>query len=224
LPSLKAARKSAQLTQQAAAARLGISQAYLALLENGRRPVTSELASKLAKLYRLGPTAEPLETRAPQRTDSASIASALAALGYPGFRQLRHGRPKNPAVILLAAITATDLEVRVIEALPWLVAQYPDLNWRWLIGEAKAVDAQNRLGFIVTLARKAAEARQSPDAANFRDLENTLERSRLAREDTLCQESLTAAERQWLRERRPPDARHWNLLTDSDVASVSHAA
>src|SRR5258707_1343275 len=49
-----------------------------------------------------------------------------------------------------------------------------------------------------------------------------LERSRLVREDTLCHESLTAAERKWLRENRPAEARHWNLLTDMRVENLVH--
>jgi hypothetical protein len=44
-------------------------------------------------------------------------------------------------------------------------------------------------------------------------IEQRLERSRLVREDTLCQESMTQAERRWLRDRRSPQAQHWNLLT-----------
>jgi len=41
-----------------------------------------------------------------------------------------------------------------------------------------------------------------------------LERARLASEDPLCQERLSAAEREWLRKTRPPAAAHWNLLSD----------
>jgi len=48
----------------------------------------------------------------------------------------------------------------------------------------------------------------------LRELEAELERSRLAREDTLCRALMPDRERQWLMERRPPEARHWNLLTD----------
>jgi len=44
-------------------------------------------------------------------------------------------------------------------------------------------------------------------------VERRLERSRLVREDTLCQESMTQAEQRWLRDRRSAQAQHWNLLT-----------
>ena len=49
-----------------------------------------------------------------------------------------------------------------------------------------------------------------------------LERSRLAREDTLSNESMTQAERKWLRQNRPSKARHWNLLTDLDVRHLDY--
>jgi hypothetical protein len=51
-----------------------------------------------------------------------------------------------------------------------------------------------------------------------------LEPSRLAKEDTLCRESMTRAERAWLREHRPKLAEHWNLLTDLTVEQLDHVA
>jgi hypothetical protein len=61
-------------------------------------------------------------------------------------------------------------------------------------------------------------------AGRLRQVEQVLDRARLAREDTLCQDSLSDAERRWLRRARPPDARHWNLLTDLDLQSLPYAA
>ena len=49
-----------------------------------------------------------------------------------------------------------------------------------------------------------------------------LDRSRLAKEDTLCHDSLTEAERKWLRVNRPPEAAHWNLLTDMKAENLPH--
>jgi hypothetical protein len=49
-----------------------------------------------------------------------------------------------------------------------------------------------------------------------------LEPSRLVKEDTLCRESMTQAERVWLREHRPKSAEHWNLLTDLSVEQLDH--
>ncbi len=143
---LKAGRESAGLTQQRAAEQLGVSQAYVALLEGGRRRITKNLARRIAQMYRLSPAALPLENDAGDSWDSAKLARALACLGYPGFRYLRRGPKRNPAAVLLAALASDELEVRVAEALPWLVVQYPDLDWEWLVREAKQRDLQNRLG------------------------------------------------------------------------------
>ena len=222
---LRSARQTAGLTQQQAADRLGVSQAYLALLERGRRPVTPPLGSKFVKLYRLGPAALPLESGSIDKWHSSSLAGALASLGYPGFRQLRGALRKNPAVVLLAAIVASEVEVRVIEALPWLAVEYSDLNWEWLIREAKLRDVQNRLGFVVTLARQVAEKWGDASAASrLREVEEVLDRARLVREDTLCQASLSEAERRWLRRTRPVEASHWNLLTDLTAQFLPYAA
>src|SRR5271165_4751353 len=111
---LRLARRSAGLTQHRAADRLGVSQPYLALLERGRRPVTAHLASRIAKLYRLGALALPLTTGNLGDWDSKPLAAGLARLGYPGFRQLAGAPAHNPATLLLAAITSGDVEVRVL--------------------------------------------------------------------------------------------------------------
>jgi len=195
------------------------------MMETGRRRVTDELGWKLVDLYRLPPTALPLELGDVSKWNSASVAKAVANLGYPEFRHLRGGRGSNPAVVLLAAISCSDLEVRVVESLPWLAVEYHDLDWEWLTREAKLRDAQNRLGFIVTLGEHVAAGRGAASArSKLRKVEEVLERARLAREDTMCQQSLSAAERRWLRKKRPADAWHWNLLTDLNPEGLPYVA
>lgn len=222
---LKLARRAAGLTQQQAADRLGVSQAYLALLESGRRPVTPQLRSRIVDLYRLGPLTLPLDGDNLGSWDSSSLAAGLASLGYPGFCQLTAVRPQNPATILLASVAASDVEVRVLEALPWLAIQYHNLDWEWSIRQAKVRDIQNRLGFVVMLARQVAEKRGDIVVADrLHQVEEILDRARLVREDTLCQESLSNAERRWLRQTRPAEASHWNLLTDLKAQLLPYAA
>ncbi len=153
------------------------------------------------------------------------LALDLAALGYPGFAHLRprHWTPKNPSEVLLTALAQDDLEARLVEALPWLVLRYWPLDRAWLVRQAKLHDLQNRLGFVVTLARRLAERtgdRYRTVALN--SLEMELERSRLVREDTLGQASLSGAEQAWLRENRSADARHWNVLTDWTVDALRY--
>ena len=93
-----------------------------------------------------------------------------------------------------------------------------------MLRNAKLNDRQNRLGFIVDLAEELAE--KTGDATRKKSLSDNkaiMDRSRLAREDTLSNESMTQAERKWLRRNRPSKARHWNLLTDLDVTHLPYA-
>lgn len=226
---LRLGRQRSGLSQVQAASRLGVSQSYLAMLEAGTRRLTPDLARKVMRLYELSPSVLPPSRVVPQgqRLDQDALAAELAALGYPGFSHLRSpGRqPKNPVEVLLAALSQDDLDARLVEALPWVVLQYCDLDRAWLVREAKLGDLQNRLGFVVSLARRLAQrtgASQSVDA--LRDLEADLERSRLAREDTLCRRALPAAERRWLESHRSDEARHWNLLTDWTVDALRYAS
>src|SRR5487761_122118 len=180
---LKAGRLRAGLTQKQAAERLGVSQPYLSQLEKGERPVRAELALSAAALYRLPATALPLpETLAEDpRTDDALLARQLSGLGYPGFAHLR-ARKANPAAVVVAALLRRDLETRLAEALPWVLLTYPELDWSWLVRHAKLQDVQNRLGFLVAVAKGLATDRPEYQSA-FRQLcatEQQLERVRLA--------------------------------------------
>jgi transcriptional regulator with XRE-family HTH domain len=224
---LKAGRLKTALTQVQAALRLGVSQPYLSQLEKGERPITSELARSAATLYRLPATALPMPKSVAQRVPANpnTLARQLAGLGYPGFAHLR-GRKANPAVVLLEALVQEDLEVRLAEALPWVVLTYPDMDWPWLMREVKLRDTQNRLGFVVAMARDlaATRPRYRPALERISSAAQGLERARLAREDTLCRESMSAAERDWLATTRSALARHWNLLTGLTADQLSHVS
>ena len=171
-------------------------------------------------------TALPVESRSTAKAPTADdVAGALAALGYPGFTHLKPGRRMNPAELLLTALSASDLEVRLAEALPWLVWQHPTLNWEWLLAQAKLHDLQNRLGFVVALAKAVADRHQDGRAVEaLTQVEAQLEPSRLVREDTLARESMTQAERRWVRTHRPPTAEHWNLLTGLTAEHLAYAS
>ncbi len=178
----------------------------------------------LQKVFDFPPTALPLETEQMSSLGESELKSDLGALGYPGFSYLRGKPTRNPAQLLFFALDQPDLDTRVVEALPWLTCTYVEMNWDWLVSNAKLHDRQNRLGFVVTLAGELAQ--KTGDSACSRKLTDSralLERSRLVREDTLCHNSMTKAERKWLRLNRPPEARHWNLLTDLDVRHLAYA-
>lgn len=214
---LKRARRKRAYNQQQAAARLGVSQAYLSMLENGKRSPSAALARKLMRLYRLPPTVLPA-SEVPGSVTPDFLAAQLAALGYPGFAHLRGAvRKVNPAVFLLTALAERNLEARVAEGLPWLVAHYPDMDFDWLVAQARMKNLQNRLGFVVTLARLAS----GNDA--LRQLEQVLAESKLAKEDSFCRE-LNEAELRWLRKYSSKEARQWRLLSDLRPEGLRHAA
>ena len=225
---LRAARLGRAWGQADAAGRLGVSQPYLAMLERGQRRLTPDLARRAAKVYDLAPVDVPRSQRGlPGRVNPATLAKDLAGLGYPGLAYLRprHWTPKNPGEVLLSALAQNDLEPRLVEALPWLALRYSALDWEWVVQEAKVHDLQNRVGFVVSLARQVAErVGDERQLHALLDLEARLDRSRLAREDTLCRGSLPDAERRWLAEHRPEAARHWNLLTDWTPGALRYAA
>lgn len=225
---LKSARRAKGLSQVQAAPRLGVSQPYLAMLESGRRRLTPELARRAMKLYDLPPTIlPPSGPPSRHRVDAETLASDVAALGYPGFAHLRprNWKPKNPSEVLLAALAQDDLEARLVEALPWLVGKYWPLDREWLVREGKLRDLQNRLGFVVSLARHLAErAGDERKARALKELETELERSRLAREDTLCKASMREPQRRWLAENRSEEGKRWNLLTDWTADALRYVA
>lgn len=212
----KSGRLASRLTQVRAAQRLGVSQAYLSQLEKGQRSVTQELARLATRVYGLSAAALPLpdESSDAGDVDAARLARQLSGLGYPGFEYLRSERV-NPALLVFQSLVHDDLEVRLTEALPWVLASYADVDWSWLVDQVKLKDVQNRLGFVVGLAQEFAASREEfrPALQPLAQVEARLERARLAREDTLCRESMPAAERRWLASNRSPLAHHWNLLS-----------
>ena|ERR1700676_2923336 len=213
---LKMAREERGWSQQEAAERLGVTQAYVSMLEKGRRS-TAPLARKLMQVYGLSPTVLPVcEVRENSTPDY--LAHELALLGYPGFAHLRGGaRRVNPAQFLVSALAQHNLEARVAEGLPWVVLRYPDMPFDWLVREARVHNLQNRFGFVVTLGRRAA------GRDNLQPLEQTLADSKLAKEDSFCKE-LSEPERRWLREHSSEEAKQWHLLSDLRPDVVRYVA
>jgi hypothetical protein len=195
-------------------------------MEQGARRVPNRLARKAAIKFGMSASALPVETtwESVQPSDAGTLAFDLAALGYPGFTHLKAKRKKNPGEVLLSALGSQRLESRVVEALPWLLLQFPDLNWDALVSAAKVRDLQNRLGFATSLARRLAEKRGDTDKAEIlSQREKGLDKSRLFFEDTFCNDSLTEAEKRWLKTNRSPEAKHWRVLTDLSSEHLSHA-
>jgi transcriptional regulator with XRE-family HTH domain len=223
---LRQARKAKGWTQQYAASRLGLSQTYLSLLEQGKRQVPKSRIQRVLAVYdSLSPLALP--TRGQKNWAGISdlkLAQQLAGLGYPGFAYMRARATWNPAELLVAALTKDDLESRTAEALPWLVLAYSNMDWDWVVKQTKINDIQNRLGFVVTLARSLAERMNNTAVASrLVKIEKDLHASVLVRELTFCNEHMPQVERRWLKKNSTREAKHWNVLSDLSVEHLSHA-
>jgi len=199
----------------------------LSQLETGLRVASDALTRKAAKLYKLPavlPLPEPLEVVRGVPPDT--LQRKLASLGYPGFEYVHFRAVSNPAEVVLNAVVERDLDTRLVEALPWVLSKYTDLDWEWLQARVKLNNAQNRLGYLVHLSSQTA--RVLPEFQGSVQVlsrwENELEEARLAREGTLCRDSMPDPERTWLRANRPEAAAHWNLLTGLTAEQLSYAA
>jgi len=217
---LRAYRDRLGISQVALAKALGITQAYVSQLESGLRPVTRQLARRLAALperAKLPATVFPPEAGGPETAD-ADLAADLAALGHPAFEASARHRPRNPAAVIISIIGRSHVAPAVMAAVPWILLHFGDLDVRWLVDRARLANLQNRLGFLADLALAVARPRAASkrfDESHLLALESLraeLEESRLAKEDTLARE-LSPAERQFFAENRSDAARHWNLLT-----------
>jgi transcriptional regulator with XRE-family HTH domain len=222
---LKEYRIKRGLTQEQMAQVLGLSQTYLSLLEKDKRPFTTRLKQKLVRKLQVQPTELPAKANSYKvsKVSDDQLTADLAALGYKGFSHWKASRLRNPADVLLSALYSDKRDARLVEALPWVVLHFPDMEWRSLVRAAKVYDLQNRLGFVTNVARRVAEFRKDRETANkLSRVEAELEHSRLEREDTLCNETMTNAERNWLQVQRPEAAKQWHLLTDLSPRNLNY--
>lgn len=218
---VKTAREHLGWTQKQAARHWKMSQPYLSLVEHGKRPAPARLARLLARDQPQMATGLPVQL---PEAESADFPRLLGSLGYPGFAYLSDPNAlANPAAVLLAGLQQKHVPARVTEALPWLLVTFADMDWDWLVDHAKLANVQNRLGFLVTLARELVEKRGDPGTMNrLLAVERKLEDARLAKEDTLGR-TMTEAERRYVRDERPLAAAHWNLLTRLRAEDLRYA-
>ena len=225
---LRQYRRNAGWTQSRLAARLGVAQAYVSMMERGTRPVPEHLARRVASLLRLPASALPLPRGGvlDKPVDEDWVAVNLARLGYSGFRYLaRPGRKRHPAEVLLRALALRRLEPRLAEALAWLLLQYDEFDAAVLVTEAKSRDLQNRLGFTVSLARDVARGNSAYGhrLRPLEALEEMLKPSRLAGEDIYGSGEMSEVMLAWARKHRSKAAAYWNLLTDLKTEHLPYA-
>jgi transcriptional regulator with XRE-family HTH domain len=176
---LKSARTTSNWTQTEAAHRLGVTQAYLSMVERGSRPVSDELTTAALQVFSLPATARPIEDCLEGNAGEEFFKCSLGELGYPGFAYLESRQLLNPAELLLLALDSENLDARVTEVLPWLPFHFPEMNWKWLTSESKSRDRQNRLAYVALLASEVAQERGGMKlAAKLRSHVAALERSR----------------------------------------------
>ena len=208
MPPLQRWRARNNLTQVEGASLLGVSQPYLSLLEKGARPLTPVLRSRMRGVGR----------STGSRSADDLFRAQLSALEYPAFSHVARSRSKpEPEALLLSILAEAQVDARVADALPWLVRNYDsEMNFAWLVRQAKLRDLQNRLGFVLALSgvqTKAAAAAMGE-----------LERARLLEEATLCWDAMPQITRDWMRMNRSALAEHWNILTRMDQEGVPDAA
>lgn len=200
MTKLRRWREQNKLTQVDAARLLGVSQPYLSLLEKGARPLRHKLLDRLSVVRR----GEGL------RNPDDRLRAQLSALGYAGFAHVEAARPAvEPAVALLDALSQPTVDARVTDALPWLVREYgAKMEWSWLVRQAKLRNLQNRLGFLIQLVKASGIGEPA-----MIDALDELDKARLLAEATLCWDSMPAPTRNWMRDRRSPEAEHWNIVS-----------
>ena len=223
------ARLNKNWEQIETAEKLKVSQPYLSLLEAGKRPVTDGLARRAVRVFNLPPTVLPFDTNQTlpkAKTNNNNILELqLAALGYPKFSHLKKNKKLkkvNPAVVLITALQKDDLDSRSLEALPWLIYNFAEMNWKEIVIEAKLSDAQNWLGFLISLAyEKAGQSNAENKKQIFKELLSGLEKSRLYKEDSFKRISLTNTEKKWLKKNRSKEARFWRVLTNLTIDDLT---
>jgi transcriptional regulator with XRE-family HTH domain len=210
-------RTSRNWEQQETASKLKVSQPYLSLIEAGKRPVTEKLALRAVRVFKLPPTALPVKSlrTTPRTKIEGLLVSQLAGLNYPKFSHLKKTGNVNPTGVLISALQEDDLDSRIVEALPWLIYSFSEMDWSRIFNSAKLADAQNRLGFLISLAHElATRSKDQTKSRQFKELLSTLERSRLLCEDSFRRVSLTETEKAWLENNRPGNARYWRVLSN----------
>ncbi|MFQ5720159.1 MAG: helix-turn-helix transcriptional regulator [Acidobacteriota bacterium] len=225
---LRKARLGAGWTQARLARRLGVTQAYVSLMERGKRGISDRVRRRVASVFNLPPTSLPfsVSTTVDPAAVDGQLEQGLARLGYPALAYLA-GRTarRNPGALLLMALAVDDLDPRLAAALPWLLLRFDGLNREELVARARSMGLQNRLGFTVSLALRVAERNPvfRERSEGLQRFGQALERSRLAREDTYGRRETSERMRDWLLANRSPDAEHWNLLSDLKPEHLPYA-
>jgi transcriptional regulator with XRE-family HTH domain len=218
------ARQTAKLEQIDAAKKLGISQPYLSLLESGKREITEKIALRAVKMFRLPPTSIPpkFNFEDSQPVSNEILREDIAALGFADFAGFKKKtRHKNPADVLFQAISKDNLDSETLKALPWLIVEFYDLKWEDVVKACKLNNLQNRLGFLISLAINIAVKKgEFKKASSLSTIIAELEKSKLFREEYLCNSSPTPDEQTRFKSKRSKEAESWRIFTDLNIEDL----
>jgi len=159
-----------------------------------------------------------LEEAFPFRAHGSKKGASRNASSHPGYATIRL---RN--VLIRATVRVWPNLQTIKEEIEHLSAAERRELADWFAELLRNV--QNRLGYIVHLAKEVVRSRtkDSREMQILSEWERDLEDARLAREDTLCRDSMPQRERFWLRAHRPPAAEHWNLLTSLTAEQLPYA-
>ena len=68
----------------------------------------------------------------------------------------------NPAVGVAGALAHSDLDMRLVEAETWVLSAFYDLDCDWLCAVCRLGNQQNRLGYLLSLAKKLSGREGTP--------------------------------------------------------------
>jgi len=148
----------------------------------------------------------------------------VTRLGYPGFVTTPAFVPDPERLAtktLQRAFKVRTLHPRLVEALTWVAMEFWALDWESVTRTALAAGTQNRLGYLLDLAREeAAHQNRAVASARLAAVQRGLEASRSDQEDEFFEAFGSELERQFVLARRPPAAAFWRMCTDYTPACL----
>ena len=198
-------RQNSGWNQARLAARLGVAQAYVSMME--REDVRCRIAWRGGAICF---SCRPRFCRCPDKGAGQTGRRGLDCresrpVGISWFQVFVQARTKTASCRASSpGIGPPAARTEASEALAWLLLQFEDLDAAWLVGEAESPDLQNRLGFTVSLARNVAH--HSPEfghrSRSLKALEEKLKPSRLANEGTFGGGEMSQGMPAWVRKNR----------------------
>ena len=147
-------------------------------------------------------------------SENQEFVFRLAFIGYPGYSYLLQPfeRVDTPINVLLDILSYADSELRIIEALPWIILRYCRTDFHHIVAKAQSLHVQNQLGFMVNIASRISQTSDDRvPTETLRQIEANLDNVRKDGEFLLFPIRSTV-QREWIVRNREPEAKHWGVL------------